>query len=86
MKSDKRPAAGGCVEGKEAMLITMVDLRTVPNGSKRGYCAPKLKLFFKRYKLDLREFVRNGLPEEVLLATGDYQAIRLVEWAHERRG
>ncbi len=62
----------------------MQHLRTVPYFSRRpGYCARGTRAWFVRYGLDFRAFVRDGLPEETFLATGDGMAAALVRWAHE---
>jgi len=45
------------------------------------YCNRGTRDFFSRHNLDWSEFVRNGLPEEVILATGDAMAIAVVEFA-----
>ncbi len=50
-----------------------------------NYCTPGLKAFFKKHNLDLREFCRNGLPEDVVLATNDAMAIAVVEVARNGR-
>lgn len=63
------------------MIITMQHVRTVPNGGQQGYCVAGLRRFFERHGLDLKTFVKQGLPEEVFMATGDQQAVRLVEHA-----
>ena len=45
------------------------------------YCVSGLKQFFVKHNLDIREFSRNGLPEDVFLATNDAMAIAVVEVA-----
>lgn len=63
----------------------MQHLRTVPYfGTRGGYCARGTRAWFERHGLDFRAFVREGLPEETLVATGDGMAIALVRWAHEQ--
>ncbi len=42
------------------------------------------RAFFARHNLDIREFRTRGLPEEILLSTGDAMARRVVEVAHGR--
>ncbi len=67
------------------MNITLQHIRTVPSfNNKQGFCADKTKLFFKHHHLNFRDFVRHGIPEEELLATGDALAIKVVEWAHSQ--
>jgi len=59
------------------MIITMDHVRLV------HYCSGGLKVFFKKYDLDLKEFCNNGLDESVILGTGDGMAITLVEEARK---
>ncbi|NCG53843.1 hypothetical protein [Serratia fonticola] len=58
------------------MLITMEHIRAA-NG-----CAWGLRTFFARYGLDVKAFIANGgIESDLLLATGDALAIRVVEHA-----
>ncbi|UZT28613.1 tail assembly protein [Vibrio phage 033B] len=59
------------------MLITIQDIRRI------HFCSQGARTFFKRYGLDWNEFVKNGLPEEAILGTGDQMGIDVVEaaWA-----
>ncbi len=59
------------------MIITMADIRRI------HFCSKGARDFFNRHNLDWNEFVKNGLPEEVILATKDQMAIGVVEaaWA-----
>lgn len=67
------------------MMITSADLRTIPYFRVRpGYCVRGARDWFAQHELDFRQFMRTGLPEETLLATGDGMAQALVKWAHER--
>lgn len=65
------------------MIITMDHVRHI------HYCSSGVKLFSKRHGIDLAEFCKNGVDEEVLLATGDQMAIDLVEdarkWESQRQ-
>jgi len=61
-------------------MITMKDVRAA------GMCSRGARAFFIRHKLDWVAFVQSGLPEDVIEATGDAMAIRVVEVARERRG
>jgi len=54
------------------------------NMRELGYCNKGGRLFFAKHKLNWREFVLKGLDEEVLLATGDAMAIKVVDNAHGR--
>lgn len=68
------------------MIITSAHLRSIPYFSdKPGFCAPGASAWFRRHKLDWRAFMKDGLPEETLLATGDAFAIAIVKHAHGER-
>lgn len=63
------------------MKIYLNDVRSVPMpGRKPGYCVTGIRAFAERYGLDVRAFAREGIDEEVLLATGDAMAIHIVEY------
>lgn len=49
-----------------------------------GLCKPGVKKFLTRYAIDLRRFVKEGLPEEELLALDNALAIKVVEHARQR--
>lgn len=67
------------------MIITTGDVFTIPGFSaRRGFCRGGAKEWFRTHGLDWRDFVRNGIDEAELLATGDAFAIATVQWAHER--
>lgn len=67
------------------MIITTSHLRTVPGlRSSPGFCVDKSRAWFARHGLDWRAFVRDGVDEQVLTATGCALALRLVEHAHSR--
>jgi len=65
------------------MIITMEHVRRI------HYCSPGIRLFSKKHGIDLGAFCRNGIDEEVLLATGDQMAIDLVEeaikWENQKK-
>lgn len=61
------------------MIITLDDARAF------GYCASGMRKFAARNSLDWSKFIKEGLPEEVLVATGEAMAIRLVEKVNELR-
>lgn len=66
------------------MIVTLQHLRTIPYFQKRdGFCLPKTRTWFKRHDLSFTTFVREGMDESVLLATGCGMAQALVKWAHE---
>lgn len=56
------------------MIITHQDMKR-----HMRYCNSGAREFFERHDLDWSEFVKNGLPDQVLIDTGDAMAIRLVE-------
>lgn len=49
-----------------------------------GYCNRGSRPFFERHGLDWSEFVKNGIDAELLLATGDWMALQVVEAAERR--
>ncbi len=68
------------------MRITIQHVRRVRGFSRKpGFCAKGLKAWFERNGLDYRDFLKNGIEEEVLLKTGDPMAIATVEQAHGRQ-
>lgn len=50
----------------------------------RGWCVSGARELGKRYQLDWRKFVTEGLPCEVLEATGDAMALQLVKDVRSR--
>lgn len=48
-----------------------------------GYCARGMALWFERYGMTLREFLRNGYPAERLEETGDPLGQKVAEIARE---
>jgi hypothetical protein len=64
------------------MIVTMEHFRTIPGLSPRaGLCARGGRDWFARQELDWGDFVRNGIDDSVLRATGDGLAIALADWA-----
>lgn len=61
------------------MIIKVSDLRAA------FMCRRGAVKFFKRHNLDWSKFLKEGLPEEEIAATGDAMALRVIEVAHERR-
>lgn len=51
-----------------------------------GYCARGARRWFARMGLDWSDFVMCGIDAEILLATGDAMALRLVEHIRMRHG
>lgn len=48
-----------------------------------NYCNPGARRWFKFHQLDWNEFITNGLPEEILAATGDAMALAVIEEARK---
>ncbi len=65
------------------MIVTYRHYRSIPARHGTGYCRGKGQEWFDRHGLDFRAFVKHGIDESVLLATGDGLAITLVAWARE---
>lgn len=63
----------------EDPLITIGDIRA------SGHCVRGAKAWFAAHDLDFADFVRNGAPASVLLATGDDLAQFVVSRTLERR-
>lgn len=49
------------------------------------FCNKGSRKFFEKHGLDWATFVKEGIPEEKLLATGDAMALQVVEAARGRR-
>ena len=54
------------------MIITRSHL------DEMGYCTRGARRWFRRMALDWDDFVRNGIDAEILQATGDAMALRLL--------
>ncbi len=52
-------------------------------GRKNGYCVSGCRLFAEKHSLNWRAFCHEGIDDEVLLATGDAMALKIVEYARE---
>lgn len=64
------------------LIVTIQHLHTVPTWTTRtGYCARQSRAFFAEHSLDWLAFVREGIPAQRLLDTGNALAIHLVEHA-----
>lgn len=61
------------------MIITMRDVRAAK------MCSRGARAWFVRHGLDWAAFLREGIQDDVLLATGDAMAIRVVEVARGER-
>lgn len=62
----------------EPLIITSTDLHEMK------YCSRGARRWFAHYELDWSDFVQNGIDAEVMLATGDAMAIKLVEFVKEK--
>jgi len=61
------------------MKITVTDARGA------GYCCRGMRVFADRYNLDFSLFVREGIEEKELAATGDAMATNIIKIAREQR-
>jgi hypothetical protein len=60
------------------MLITITDIRNA------GHCVSGARAWFREYDIDFRDFLKNGIDSEVLLATGDALAEQVIQRKIER--
>jgi hypothetical protein len=60
------------------MLITITDIRLA------GHCVSGARDWAQAYGIDFRDFIRNGIDSEVLLATGDAMAEQVIQRKIER--
>lgn len=68
-----------------SLIVTTADLYSVPSFTGQiGYCAEGARAWFAAHDLSWRDFVFNGIDAEILMATGDPMALRLVEHARHR--
>jgi hypothetical protein len=80
--TNNQPASGAA----DRLVVTTRDLFTIPGFStRRGFCRGRSGEWAKRHGIDWKDFKRNGIDADVLLATGDGFALALVEWARKRR-
>lgn len=63
------------------MTIFPRHLRLVPCRKGKGYCRSGTRKFFKKHNMDWIKFLKEGLPEEAFLQTGDSMAAELVRIA-----
>ena len=61
------------------MIIRISDIRAT------GHCVTGIRRWFEGRGLDFNDFMRNGIEEETLLATGDGLAKRVIASVQERR-
>lgn len=62
----------------EPEIVTIQDVRDA------GYCGSGARRWFEGYGFDFRAFMKDGLPAETLLATGDALADAVVTKKRER--
>jgi hypothetical protein len=60
------------------LIVTHADMRSL------GYCNRGAREWFTRHGLDWSRFIDEGLPADVLLATGDSMAQDVVQVASRR--
>lgn len=63
----------------ESLRVTIKDFRAA------GICPAARHKFFEPHGLDWKDFVRNGIDADLLIATGDPRALPVVEVARGRR-
>lgn len=61
------------------MIVTMKHVRAA------GYCSRQPREWFKQQGLSWSDFVANGIDSEVLLATGDGLAKKVVDIAESEQ-
>jgi hypothetical protein len=61
-------------------IITVTDIRNA------GHCAAGIKRWFDEHELNFRDFLKNGIDAEILIASGDELALQSVEHARAHRG
>lgn len=65
------------------MQIYAYHLYSVPNfNGGTGYCAAGCREWFAAHNLSWADFVANGIEEQLLAATGDELAHRVIAHAH----
>lgn len=61
------------------VIVTMRDIRACK------MCSGGTRTFFTRHNMDWSRFLKEGLPEEDFIATGDAMALQVVEAARGRQ-
>lgn len=62
-----------------SVIVTMKDIRAC------RMCSGGTRDFFKRHGMDWNLFLKEGLPEEEFIRTGDAMAMQVVEAARGRQ-
>lgn len=57
---------------------------TIEDCRQAGHCPVGIRRWFEHYEFDFRDFLHNGIDEQVFLATGDAHAERIIKLKHER--
>ncbi|UYA98700.1 hypothetical protein P9A44_gp30 [Xanthomonas phage vB_Xar_IVIA-DoCa5] len=60
-------------------VVRMAHLRRL------GYCSSGVRAFFERHELDYASFLKDGIGEAALAATGDGMALAAIEEARDGR-
>ena len=60
------------------MIVLMRDVRAA------RMCSRGARVFLEKHGVDWAAFLRSGVDSELLIATGDAMALRVVEEAHGR--
>jgi len=68
------------------MIVTHAHFRSIPARRGSGYCNSGGRTWFARHGFDWTNFVKHGIEETKLAATGDGMALNLVAWAHQCEG
>lgn len=69
------------------VIVTLEHVRLLRGyTSRKGYCIPGLKIWFASRGLDWNDFVKNGIPAQKIIDTGDALAIEAVKLAQELKG
>lgn len=63
------------------MIVRIEHARKIAGPNSAGYCVPGMKIFFDKHGLNFRDFVKNGIEAEKLIATGDHMALMVVDIA-----
>lgn len=66
-------------EIEDKVIVRMQDLRRL------GYCSGGVRAFFARWNMDYHAFLRDGIGEDELRATGDGMALAAIEEARNGR-
>ncbi len=67
------------------LIITVEDLRRLRNAKGDAFCIPGIRKWTEAHGVDFAKFIREGIPAEELIATGDQLAMDIVELAKKER-